>query len=80
MKLAWMDIHGHSNGFGKWYQRFNREYLNGDPKKVLHSFRHLVADTLKLAGIQDSLIAEMVGHSHGNHSMTMSRYGRRHQP
>ena len=78
--LTWMDVHGYSNGFGNWYQRFNRKYVTDDPKKVFHSFRHLVTDTLKQAGIQDSLIAELVGHSHGNHAMTMSRYGKRYQP
>lgn len=78
--LTWMDVHGYSNGFGNWYQRFNRRYVTNDPKKVFHSFRHLVTDTLKQVGIQDSLIAELVGHSHGNHAMTMSRYGKRYQP
>lgn len=78
--LTWMDINGYSNGFGKWYQRFNREHVTDDPKKVFHSFRHLVTDTLKQAGIQDSLIAELVGHSHGSHAMTMGRYGKRYQP
>jgi Integrase len=78
--LTWMDVHGYSNGFGNWYQRFNRRYVTNDPKKVFHSFRHLVTDTLKQAGVQDSLIAELVGHSHGNHAMTMSRYGKRYQP
>ncbi len=80
MNLTWMDIHGYSNGFGKWYQRFNREYVTDDTKKVFHSFRHLVTDTLKQAGVQDSVIAELVGHSHGSHAMTMSRYGKRYQP
>ncbi len=78
--LTWMDIHGYSNNFGKWYQRFNREYVTDDVKKVFHSFRHLVTDTLKQAGVQDAIIAELVGHSHGTHSMTMSRYGKRYQP
>lgn len=78
--LTWMDVHGYSNGFGSWYQRFNRKYVTDDPKKVFHSFRHLVTDTLKQAGVQDSIIAELVGHSHGNHSMTMGRYGKRYQP
>ena len=78
--LTWMDVHGYSNGFGSWYQRFNRKYVTDDPKKVFHSFRHLVTDTLKQAGVQDSLIAELIGHSHGNHAMTMSRYGKRYQP
>ena len=78
--LTWMDVNGYSNGFGNWYQRFNRRYVTTDPKKVFHSFRHLVTNTLKQAGVQDSLIAELVGHSHGNHAMTMSRYGKRYQP
>lgn len=78
--LTWMDVHGYSNGFGNWYQRFNRRYVTDDPKKVFHSFRHVVTDTLKQAGVQDSVIAELVGHSQGMHSMTMSRYGKRYQP
>lgn len=78
--LTWMDVHGYSNGFGSWYQRFNRKHVTDDPKKVFHSFRHLVTDTLKQAGVQDSLIAELIGHSHGSHAMTMSRYGKRYQP
>ena len=80
MNLTWTDVNGYSNSFGNWYQRFNREYVTDDPKKVFHSFRHLVADSLKQAGVQDSLIAELVGHSHGSHAMTMSRYGKRYQP
>ena len=80
MNLTWTEVNGYSNSFGNWYQRFNREYVTNDPKKVFHSFRHLVTDTLKQAGVQDSLIAELIGHSHGNHAMTMSRYGKRYQP
>lgn len=80
MNLTWNKINGYSNIFCKWYQRFNRENVSEDPKKVFHSFRHLVADTLKQSGVQDSLIAELLGHSHGNHAMTMSRYGKRYQP
>lgn len=80
MNLTWTEVNGYSNSFGNWYQRFNREHVTDDPKKVFHSFRHLVADTLKQAGGQDSLIAELLGHSHGGHAMTMSRYGKRYQP
>jgi len=79
MNLTWMDIHGYSNGFGKWYQRFNRRHVTKDPKKVFHSMRHLVTDTLKQAGVSESLIAELVGHSNSG-SMTMGRYGKRYQP
>jgi integrase len=78
MNLAWTDVNGYSNGIGKWYQRFNREYVTDDPKKVFHSMRHTVADTLKQRGIQEAVIAEIVGHT--NDSMTMGRYGKRYQP
>lgn len=80
MNLSYIHLHGYTNTFGKWYQRFNREYVTDDPKKVFHSMRHLVTDTLKQAGVSESLIAEIVGHSHGANSMTMGRYGKRYQP
>jgi integrase len=79
MNLTWMDIHGYSNGFGKWYQRFNRIHVTADPKKVFHSMRHTVTDMLKQAGVVEAVIAELVGHSNGG-SMTMGRYGKRYQP
>ena len=73
MNLTWMDIHGYSNGFGKWYQRFNRRHVTKDPKKVFHSMRHLVTNTLKQSGVSETVIAELVGHSNSG-SMTMGRY------
>ena len=79
MLLSYIHLHGYTNTFGKWYQRFNREYVTEDPKKVFHSMRHLVTDTLKQAGVQDTLISELVGHSTSG-SMTMGRYGKRYQP
>jgi hypothetical protein len=79
MNLTWMDIHGYSNGFGKWYQRFNRDYVSKDPLKVFHSMRHLMTDTLKQAGELETVIAELIGHSNGG-SETMGRYGKRYQP
>jgi len=78
MNLTWMDIHGYSNGFGKWYQRFNRSHVTKDPKKVFHSMRHTVADTLKQAGIPEVVISEILGHTHMN--ITSGRYGKRYQP
>lgn len=69
---------GYSNALGKWYQKYNRKYVTDDPKKVLHSMRHTVADTLKQSGIQEVVIAEIMGHA--NDSMTMGRYGKRYQP
>lgn len=69
---------GYSHDFGKWFQRFNRKHVTKDKAKVFHSFRHVVADTLKQAGVQEIVISEILGHA--NDSMTMSRYGKRYQP
>lgn len=79
MNLEWTELTGYGNSFCKWYQRFNRLHVTDDPKKVFHSMRHTVADTLKQAGILETVIAELVGHSNGG-SMTMGRYGKRYQP
>jgi len=78
MNLNWREADGYSNAFGKWYQRFNREHVTTDKAKVFHSLRHTVADTMKQAGVQEVVIAEIMGHA--NDSMTMSRYGKRYQP
>jgi integrase len=78
MYLRWRASDGYSNALGKWFQVFNRRHVTKDPKKVFHSLRHLVADTLKQAGIQEVVIAEIMGHA--NDSMSMSRYGKRYQP
>ncbi|NVN91912.1 MAG: site-specific integrase [Desulfuromonadales bacterium] len=80
----WMNLNrrqadGYSNAFGKWFQRFNREHVTKDLQKTFHSFRHTVADTLKQAGLQEVVIAEIMGHSNSG-SMTMGRYGKRYQP
>ena len=70
---------GYSYLFGKWYQRHNRQHITLDKKKCFHSFRHLVADTLKQAGVAEGIIAELIGHS-TSQSITMSRYGKRFRP
>lgn len=44
------------------------------PRKVLYSLRHTVATKLKHAGVEESLIAELLGHT--NSSMTTGRYGK----
>ena len=77
--LTYCKINGYSNSLGKWYQRFNREYITMDKLKTLHSLRHSFADTLKQLGVQESLIAELVGHSTSDF-ITMSRYGKRFKP
>jgi integrase len=78
MDLRWRPSDGYSNALGKWFQVFNRRHVTDDPKKVFHSFRHTLADTLKQAGIQEVVIAEIMGHA--NDSMTTGRYGKRYQP
>lgn len=79
MNLTYCNINGYSNSFGKWYQRFNRHNVTDNNKKVFHSMRHTVANSLKQAGEIETVIAELVGHSNGG-SMTMGRYGKRYQP
>lgn len=59
---------------------FNRHWMRDtcgirDPKKVLYSFRHTVATKLKYKGVEEALLAELLGHQ--NHSMTTGRYGKR---
>jgi integrase len=63
---------------GNWYGRFNRKHITKDPKKVFHSFRHTVADTLKQKGVPEGVIAEILGHA--NQSITTGRYGKRYRP
>jgi integrase len=69
---------GYGHDFSKWYQRFNRKHITKDPKKVFHSFRHTVADTLKQKGVPEGVIAEILGHA--NQSITTGRYGKRFRP
>jgi integrase len=69
---------GYGHDFSKWYQRFNRKHITKDPKKVFHSFRHTVADTLKQKGVPEGVIAEILGHA--NQSITTGRYGKRYRP
>lgn len=73
--LKWCKVNGYSNSLGKWYQRFNRQYITQDKFKTFHSLRHSFADGLKQQGIQKELIMELMGHS--DNSMTMGRYGKR---
>lgn len=63
---------------GNWYGRFNRKHITEDPRKVFHSFRHTVADTLKQTGVAEGVIAEILGHA--NSSITTGRYGKRYRP
>jgi integrase len=69
---------GYCHAIGKWFQRFNRQHVTTDPLKTFHSLRHTFADTLKQAGVQETLISELMGHVNG--SITTGRYGKRFRP
>jgi len=69
---------GYCSSLGNWFQRFNRQFITKDPLKSFHSLRHTFADTLKQKGVQEVLIAELMGHA--NQSITTGRYGKRYQP
>jgi integrase len=70
---------GWAQDYGKLYQRFNRKFVTTNPKRVFHSFRHNVADTLKQKGVDGNVIAELLGHSLGG-SMSLGRYGKAYRP
>jgi integrase len=58
---------------------FNRTWLRKEKwitnkKLVLYSLRHTVTTRLLHAGVAESLISQLVGHS--NSSMTSGRYGK----
>lgn len=70
---------GWAQDYGKLYQRFNRKFVTTDEKRVFHSFRHCVADTLKQREVDGNLITELLGHSLGG-SMSLGRYGKAYRP
>lgn len=76
--LKYKEGHGYAHDFSKSYRNFNKRYVTQDSKKVFHSFRHNFTDNLKQQGLQESMIAELVGHS--VKSMTFSRYGKEFNP
>ena len=61
----------------KWFSRYRTKVNIDDPRKTFHSFRHTFIDDLREAGVQDSLIKQMVGHE--DHSVTFHVYGSRLQ-
>ncbi|ENH7114827.1 tyrosine-type recombinase/integrase [Vibrio fluvialis] len=72
---------------GKWEdwskrycQQFGRLQTEiGMPAKArptAYSFRHTFVDELKQAGVEESMVAQLVGHTHS--SMTFGRYGKKY--
>jgi integrase len=68
---------GWGHGFSRYYQMFNRKYICSSPKRVFHSFRHLVATTLKHNLIDDSVTSEILGHATRGE---LSRYAKAYRP
>jgi integrase len=69
------DRHGkRTSALSKAFGRLLRSLkLDQHGKIVMHSARHAVADRLRAAGIQEAIIAALLGHAHP--TMT-ARYGR----
>jgi len=78
----WSEFKRTSKGYGasfeRFFSRFNRQYITEDKKKVFHSLRHNYTNNLKQNGVEESTIAEMVGHAVS--SMTFGRYGKPFEP
>ena len=45
-------------------------------RPTAYGFRHTFIDELKQKGIEESLVAQIVGHTH--HSLTFGRYGKKY--
>ncbi|HCG24994.1 MAG TPA: hypothetical protein DE060_07755 [Lentisphaeria bacterium] len=76
--LEYKEKYGYAHDFQKFFGRFNRKNVTADEKKVFHSFRHNFTNNLKQQGVQESMVAELVGHT--VNSMTFSRYGKDFNP
>jgi integrase len=81
-KRLWPELEYKRDGYGqtlqRWYGRFNRKLFPDDRLKCFHSMRHCFITNLKLKGVEETAIMELVGHT--NPSMTTGRYGKRFPP
>lgn len=76
--LEYTAKYGYAHAFEKFFSRFNRRHVTADTKKVFHSLRHTLANNLKQRGAQESLVAEIMGHTIPG--MTFGRYGKDFKP
>lgn len=65
---------GYSQDFSRWWGTWARKNITEEPRKVFHSLRHAVANRLKQAGVQETVISEVLGHT--QQSLAMGRYGK----
>lgn len=72
--------HGFAHNPSRWFASYRAKlgFSSGGERKDFHSFRHTVADELKQAGVEESLIAALLGHQSGG--ITYSRYGKDYAP
>ena len=66
---------GYSQTPSKWFGKFMIKVGITSQFKVLHSFRHTVANTLKQADVPRDQAAEILGHDRGK-DVTYGRYGK----
>ncbi len=62
-KLPTAGQNGAGGQFSHWFGKFKRDKGFTSPAKSLHSFRHLVATELRLAGAPEALADAITGHS-----------------
>lgn len=66
--------YGWSKMYGKKFGWFLRKHAKiADKRKCFHSFRHSFSYKLKTAGVNDKLIAQLMGHANDN--ISTGRYG-----
>jgi len=70
--------HRYGHGLGQWFAKHKKNMGVNSPKKVFHSFRHTVPTRLKEAGVEDSLVAELLGHQMAG--QTFGRYAKASSP
>ncbi len=50
--------------------------MSANARPTAYGFRHTFIDELKQKGVEESLVAQIVGHTH--QSMTFGRYGKKY--
>jgi integrase len=68
---------GYTANVGKWFAR-RLDTIVDDRRKTFHSLRHTIATALKTQGVEEYLIAQLLGHA--NASITSGRYGKNVPP
>jgi integrase len=58
-----------------WFSRYRRSVGIDDKRRTFHSMRHNFRQGLSEAGVQDSVVSDLMGHA--DSSMTHGRYGSR---